>query len=63
VKVVHDIRIDFQSTPQWWLAYREGTEFGEDSRPVYGLGKTPVIALAELLTAEMDREDEMRPAS
>jgi hypothetical protein len=52
---VRDIRINFQSTPQLWLAHREGWE-GSESREPYGLGKTPVIALAELLEKEIDNE-------
>ena len=52
-KVVRDIRIDFQSTPQLWLATREGWEPGG----IHGLGRTPVIALAVLLEQEMDAEE------
>ena len=53
MKVILDIRIDFQSTPRLWLATREGWEPGG----LHGLGKTPLIALAELLESEMDAED------
>lgn len=49
-----DINICFQSTPQWWMATREGWEPGA----LYGMGTTPLIALAELLEKEMDREEE-----
>lgn len=58
MKVVQDIRIDFQSTPALWMAYRDGTCFAEDSRPTYGMGKTPLIALADLLEKELDAEEE-----
>lgn len=53
-KVIRDIRIDFQSTPQRWMATREGWEPGG----LYGMGKTPVIALAHLLEQEMEAEDQ-----
>lgn len=57
MKIVQDIRIDYQSTPALWMAYREGTCFAEDSRPTYGLGKTPIEALAHLIEQEMDAEE------
>lgn len=47
---VRDIEIRFQSTPQLWMAYREGWEPGG----LHGMGKTPGIALADLLEKEMD---------
>ena len=56
-KVIRDIRIDFQSTPQLWLATREGWEPGG----LHGLGKTPLIALAELLGREIETEPEYCP--
>ena len=55
VKVIRDIRIDFQSTPRLWLATREGWE-PETTSP-YGLGKTPIEALAHLIEQELDAED------
>lgn len=56
MKLLHDIRIDYQSTPALWMAYREGADFAEDSRPIYGMGKTPILALLELFekAAELD---------
>ena len=53
MKVIHDIRIDFQSTPALWFAYREGWEPGG----LHGLGKTPLEALAILLSSEIDAEE------
>lgn len=58
MKIIHDIRIDFQSTPRLWMAYREGTDFAEDSRPTYGLGKTPIEALAHLIEQELEAEED-----
>lgn len=52
MKVIHDIRIDYQSTPALWMAYREGYEPGW----THGLGKTPVAALADLLEQELEQE-------
>lgn len=53
MKVIHDIRIDFQTTPQLWMAYR-----GDGEPPIehYGLGKTPIEALAHLIEQEMEQE-------
>lgn len=53
MKIVSDIRIDFQSTPRLWWAYREGWEPGG----LHGLGKTPAEALAHLLFEEIEAED------
>lgn len=50
-RVVRDIDIRFQSTPQLWLATREGWEPGG----VHGLGRTPILALADLLEKEEEQ--------
>jgi hypothetical protein len=52
VKVVQDIRIDFQTMPQLWMAYRGDGEHIEH----HGLGKTPIEALAHLIEQELDAE-------
>ena len=52
MKVVRDIRIDFQSMPQLWMAYRGDGEHIEH----HGLGKTPIEALAHLIERELDAE-------
>ncbi len=56
MKVIRDIRIDFQSTPRLWMAYREGWE----PRGLQGFGKTPIEALALLIEAELDAEEAAR---
>lgn len=53
IKVIHDIHINFQSTPRLWMATREGWE----PEGLYGLGKTPLEALAHLIEQELDAED------
>jgi hypothetical protein len=51
-QVIRDIRIDFQSTPRLWMAYRgEG-----DDIKLHGLGKTPIEALAHLIEQELEAE-------
>lgn len=57
MKVIHDIRIDYQSTPALWMAYRGDGEKIEHS----GLGKTPIEALAHLIEQEIAEEAEYCP--
>lgn len=51
-------RIDFQSTPQLWMATRDGLCWCEEcsTKNDYGLGKTPAEALAHLIEQELDKE-------
>ncbi len=51
-KVIRDIRIDFQTTLQRWMAYRGDGEKIE----LHGLGKTPIEALAHLIEQELEAE-------
>lgn len=53
LKVIQDIRIDWQSTPRLWMAYRGDGENIKHS----GLGKTPIEALAHLIELEVDDEE------
>lgn len=52
-----DISIKFQDTPRLWLATRADC-WCEDCRGKneYGLGKTPIEALAHLIELELDLE-------
>jgi len=56
-KAPTDIRISLTSAPVpdcAWMATREGWEPGS----LYGLGRTPIVALADLLAREIELEDE-----
>lgn len=52
MKVIEDIRIDWQSTPRLWMAYRGDGERIKHS----GLGRTPIEALAHLIEQELEQE-------
>lgn len=53
----NDIQLAFDSTPQLWSALRPNEYDGApDGGGIIGWGKTPVIALADLLEQELDRE-------
>ena len=54
----NDIQLSFQSTPRLWQALRPNQYDGApDGHNVMGHGRTPIEALANLLSYEMDLEE------
>jgi hypothetical protein len=54
----NDIQITFVPTPQLWQALRPNEYDGAvDARSAIGHGKTPIEAVANLLSHEMDLEE------